>query len=363
MRKLNTLFDIAEFVKAHKDDILKNPESFKKTLDLLAKAKKKARSEEDLGEGFSIVDDPNEGFEDDAADQWLKEQGGKDKEEGEESEAAPSAKETSQDSSPKKKYTSEWKPREDYTDKEKAAIDQHMKDGYTHREAERLAGAHKGHMDFRAAMNSGVSPSMMSDKMMEQLKPLAREWLENADRHEKMKADPESNTVKRMSGKMMEAHEQHLGNYNKAYHDFLGSDEVKDKKGRERHQAIQEWKGKWKQENPDFHEGVKQVSEAQRKFGYNQGAAKTTAEQRWDEIVGGKHMPTNMSESEALQHLGGGKSEEGYHGSIIKDPTASFSERHKHILGRLSPEQTERKTHVDTAATTQGVVRRRKGEE
>jgi len=362
MAKLDALFDIAEFVKAHKEEILKNPDYFKKTLELLSKAKRRPAEDEDdeFGDGFSIVDDPNEDFEDDAAAQWLKEQEGKGKAEPE--AETEDAKEDKSAESPKKRYMSEWKPREDYSDKEKADIEEHMKNGYTHREAERLAGAHKGHMDFRAAMNSGILPSMMSDKMMEQLKPLAREWLENADRHEKMKADPESNTVKRMTGKMMEAHEQHLGNYNKAYHDFLGSEDLKGKKGRERHQAIQEWKNKWKQDNPDFHEGVKQVSEAQRKFGYNQGTAKTTAQQRWEEIVGGKHMPTDMSESEALQHLGGGKSEEGYQGTILKDPTAAFSERHKHILSRLSPEQQQRKAHVDTVATSQGVVRRRKGE-
>lgn len=355
MDKLDTLFNIAEFVKAHKEEILKDPESFKKTLSLLSKAKRKPQEEEDFGDGFSIVDDPNEDFEGDAADQWLKEQEGK-------SEPAKTESKEEKAEAPQKKYMSEWKPREDYSDKEKAAIEEHMKNGYSHREAERLAGAHKGTMDFRAAMGSGIAPSMISDKMMEQLKPLAKEWLENADRHEKMKADPESNTVKRMTGKMMQAHEEHLGDYNKAYHDFLNSEDLKSKRGRERHSAIQDWKNKWKQENPDFHEGVKQVSEAQRKFGYDQGAAKNTAQQRWDEIVGGKHMPTDMTESEALQHLGGGKSEEGYQGTIIKDPTAAFSERHKHILGRLSPEQQQRKTHVDTVATSQGVVRRRKGE-
>lgn len=353
MNHIETLYKIGLYVRDHKEELLKDPDAFKNTLELLKKAKDKA--DDEYGEGFSVVDDPNQDTEEDDADKWLKAQ--------KDSKSQPKA--DAQAPEAQKKFLSEWKPREDYSEKEKAAIKSHMDNGYTHREAERLAGAHKGPTDHKAAMKSGISPSMMSDKMMGSMKPLAKEWLENADRVEKLKADPSVNPMKHASGKLMQAHEQHTGDYSKAYNEFLTSDAVKNLKGKERHNAIQSWKGSWKKDNPAFAEGMADVSNTQKTFSEAKKAANETLQEKLSHIMtGGVSMPSEMSEQEAMQHLGGSKTEEGgYTGSIIKDPSANFAAKNPKLLSSLNQDQASRLKRIDSAAAAQGVVRRRKGDQ
>lgn len=345
--ELLKIYTIAEELVKNKDELLKYPDFFEDILQDLRKASKK-----DFGDGYSIVDDPNEGGEEDDADKWLKEQ-----------EAGGEKKEEKQAAPQRKQHMADWQPRGDYNDKEKVAIDQHMKNGYSHREAERMAGAHKGPTDFRSAMKSGVAPSMMSDKMLNDIKPLAKQWLEEADKKEKLSANPETNPVKHASGRLMDAHEKNTAGFNKDYNEFLGSDKVKGLKGRDRHQAIQEWKSAWKESNPEYTAGLEGVSNAQKTFGESKQAAKESLEDKMRHISsGGQSMPTDMSAQEALQHLGGGKTEEGYQGQIVQDPSATFAQKNPKLLAALKPEQQDRLKRVDSAARSQGVVRVRKGE-
>lgn len=259
------------------------------------------------------------------------------------------------------KYTRDWQPNPSYTDKQKELIDQHMKDGYSHREAERLAGAHKTPSDFVSALKSGIAPSTMSERMMSQLKPLAREWIENADKQEKLRADPEKNTVKRQAGMMTQAHEKSTANFTKDYNNFLSSDEVKGLKGKDRHAAVTKWKADWKSANPEHNEGLAGVSDVQNKFAFDQSKAREETKNKVSEVATGKAMPTDMSEKEAMQHLGGGKTEEGYAGTIVHDPSVGFAQRNPQLAASLKPEQQERLNLVDSAAKSQGKVRVRKG--
>jgi hypothetical protein len=261
----------------------------------------------------------------------------------------------------KKKYLRDWEPNSQYTDKQKEMIDKHMANGYSHREAERMAGAHKTPSDFQSALKSGIAPSIMSDKMMSQLKPLAKMWLEEADKQEKLRADPEKNTVKRAAGQLAAAHEKHTANYAKDYDKYINSDEVKNLKGRERHAAITKWKADWKAANPQHDESLANVSQAHKQFAYNQSQAREETANKLKDMSSGASMPADMTEQEAMQHLGGGKSEEGtYAGSIVQDPSASFAQRNPQIFNALKPEQQERMNRVDSAAATQGKVRVRK---
>lgn len=337
---LKTYNTAIELLK-HKDELLKYPDTFEAVLHSLRKA-----IDDEYGEGFSVVDDPNESGEGDEAEKWLQEHGSK--------EGASQEKQV--------RRMADWQPRSDYSDSEKAAIEQHMKDGYTHREAERMAGAHKGPMDFISAMRSGVNPSMMSQKMMGQLKPLAKLWLQEADKEDKRRADPEINPLKHASGKMAEAHEKNTSKFNDAYNQFLGSDAVKGLKGKDRHMAIQQWKSDWKKSNPEHDAGLADVSSTQKLFSEARGAAKQNLNEKIAHIMGGgQSMPTEMTEAEAMQHLGGGKSEEGYHGSIVQDPSASFATRNPKLIASLKPEQQERLKMIDSAAQSQGKIRRRPG--
>jgi hypothetical protein len=186
--------------------------------------------------------------------------------------------------------------------------------------------------------------------------------LEEADRKEKMSANPETNPMKHASGKMLEAHEKGTAAYAKAHNEFLASDALKGLKGKDRHQAIQAWKAEYKQKNPDHEGGLAGASEAQKTYGSSKEAAKQSLKEKMDHIMsGGQSMPADMSTAEAMQHLGGGKTEEGYQGSITQDPSAGFAARNPKLLAAMKPEQQERLNRVDSAAKAQGKIRIRKG--
>jgi hypothetical protein len=162
---------------------------------------------------------------------------------------------------------------------------------------------------------------------------------------------------------MLQAHEANTGDYSKAHSDFLNSDKVKGLKGRDRHAAIQQWKSDWKKANPGFGEGLAQASQAQQGFGEAKQAAKETLEDKMRHIMsGGQSMPTDMSAQEAMQHLGGGKTEAGYQGTIVQDPSTSFAAKNPKLLASMKPEQQDRLKRIDSAAKSQGIVRRKKGE-
>lgn len=240
-------------------------------------------------------------------------------------EVAPEAAEVK----PKSRSSyADWAPRQDYSDDEQKAIKGFMDQGYSHREAERMAGAHKGPKNFQEALTHTVRPSQMSEKMLGELRGIAGHWLERADRQSKLSADPEKNPMKYASGKMLQAHEEATKDYNKAYSDFLESDEVKGKKGLDRHKAIQAWKQKWKGENPDYHKNLSSMSDAQKHMKEaNELYGKNIHDKLMHIVTGGMADPSNqMSAEEAAQHVGGSKEEEGGHqASIIKDPSASFA--------------------------------------
>ena len=280
--------------------------------------------EEDL-ENLTVRDDPYE--EDDEAAKWLKEQ------EGAEQEKAPEAPEAPKERKTSSSGYSDWAPRKDYTSEQQSTIDKHMKGGYSHRESERLAGAHKGPSDFQTALTHTVRPSQPSEKMLGEMKELAGPWLENADRHSKLHADPEKNPNKFAAGKMLRAHEEHSKDYNKDYHAFLSSDSMKDLKGRDRHKTAREWKAKWHTDNPEYKENIGEVSEAQKHYKEAAQVRQKSLQERIDHITsGGVGIPTGMSMAEAAQHVGGQKTDEGYSASTIKDPSVSFAQQNPELL-------------------------------
>jgi hypothetical protein len=341
MSKLHSIVAAAIFVKENKEELMKNLSSYEHILSILKKA-----ADDYEKQDISGVDDPDQSDNDDPVDEQSKEDTPKQE---------PSAPQ-------KRIYSKDWQPRSDYSPKEAEAVKKLLEEGYSHREAERLAGAHKGPRDYMSAMKSGVNPSMPSDKMMGHLKELAKEWLENARAHELSHADEMKNPVKHASGQLEQAHRGHVQNYHQAYSDFLSSDAVKDLPPRDRHKAVHEWKSKWKQENPDYEEGLENVSRVQSKFA---DAAKNI-EQKNKETTehiarGGVSEIPEMSDQEAMQHLGGGKTEEGYvGGSIQKDPAAAFAAKNPKYVKLLNQDQMDRMTRVDSAAAHQGKVRIRK---
>jgi hypothetical protein len=264
------------------------------------------------------------------------------------------------DEQSKKLYSKDWEARKDYTPQESAAIKKYIDDGYSPREAERLAGAHQGPKNYKAALQSGINPSMPSDKMMGSLKGLAKEWLDSNRSRDLAQSDAIKNPLKHASGQMEQAHQKHTGNYHEAYSDFLSSDDVKNLSPRDRHKAVSEWKNKWKQNNPDYEEGLtSNISQTQSKFAdaakniehKNQEAAQHIA-------LGGAGDVHDMTDQEAMQHLSGSQNDEGYSGgSIIKDPAADFAAKNPRYIKILNQEQMDRVKRIDAAAAAQGKTR------
>lgn len=307
-------------------------------------------SEEDL-EGLSVMDEPLD--DEDEAARWLREQedGGAEAQEGdpqEESGAQDISQESQEEEQPQEKKVTrrgsfrDWEPHGEYTDEHNAKMQELMDQGYSHREAERFVGAHKGPTDFQSALKHNIWPSQMSDKHLGELKDIAKHWLDNKDRMDKLDADPEKSPIKHASGQAMKRHEELTQDYNKAYNDFINSDEVKGLKGRERFKAVKDWKSKWHEENPDYHEKLaggdvhQHFREAGSVGGGSTGSGSSgimgqNINDRIDRIAGIGSTDA-MSNEEAAQHVGGVKTEQGTQASTVRDPLSS---------GAIHPKQRE----------------------
>jgi hypothetical protein len=319
--------------------------------------------EDDLG-GMSVVDDPLD-EEDDAA-KWLKENESAEQE-GETSEEGQEERQADPASQKRGKSTfAQWQPLTDLHPEKEAKVNEFISQGHTRREAEHLADLHP-EMDFQSALKSNVWPDDHSDAHIEKLKPLVAQWIDNKKRLDEIEADPEKNPVKFASGRLRVAHEDHTKDYNKALHDFMSSDDVKQLTGRQRHQAVRDWKNKWKTENPEYHDNLKNVSEAQTHFKDIDKQTKTNIEDRLRRISGAGAMPVSMSTEEAAQHVGGIKTEHGSQAATVRDPLAALGaanpklreqavkDLHSLIGKHGTPEQQERFKRVTSARS---VIRR-----
>ena len=270
----------------------------------------------------------------------------------------------------------DWKPQDKYAPEHQKAIEAAMKEGYTHREAERMAGAHKAPSDFYGALRGSTRPSEPSAKMLEQLKGHAHGWLKNAEAKAAENAEAEVNPVKYASGKAIASHDAAHKDFDAAHNEFLQSDNLKGLTGRARHQAIQSWKKDWEEKNPQHREKAiaaadtgKVFSEAtkardeRRKEGEQAilGAGKSfgtgTTGEYSQAAAGGDDEP--VSGQAAGQMVGGEKSDEGGYTTNIKtDPAAVFAERNpeyvKHLQSKLNPDQQQRLSGINAIKIKKG---------
>lgn len=266
----------------------------------------------------------------------------------------------------------EWAPKDKYEDAHQAAIDKLMGEGWSHREAERMAGAHDQVNSFEDALRSKVKPTQPSDKMLSTMKGLAGNWLREAERKMSASADARKNPVKAASAKTLTAHDDAHGEFKNAYDQFLQSDDLKGLKGRERHKAIRAFKEKWNAENPEHRENAIAAADSGKAYTEaDQARAERLLEghQALQDVgkVGGEASSAGefstaasgglegMTNQGAAQMAGGTQDEGGYTTGTVKDPAAVFNEQHKDYLNsqarqksidrlksKLSPEQAER---------------------
>lgn len=253
----------------------------------------------------------------------------------------------------------DWKPQDEYKDHHKEAIDKFMEEGYSHREAERLAGAHQAPGDFYSALKHTVNPSEPSPKMLEQMKQLAHGWLKNADAKRDEASEASVNPIRHASAKTIAAHNEAHGDFSNAYNNFINSDEVSGLKGRERHKAIREFKQKWHADNPDHRQNAIAAADSGKVVGEAMDArnqARTESSQALLNAGMSSGDTDSMSSQMAAQMVGGEKGEGGYQTNVKKDPSVHFAENNKAYIdhlrskleGKLSPEQTQRMSGIDS---------------
>jgi hypothetical protein len=305
----------------------------------------------------------------------------------------------------KKSKMTDWAPHGNYSDAQTKEMQGYIDEGYSPREAERMANAHADKtMDYMRAQKSNVNPTVPSEKMRAEMQELAKHWLRNADKLDRASADKAKNPVKYAAGKMEQAHDEATGDYKSAYNEFLSSDELKGKSGRERHKAIREWKKQYRNENPEHEEGLSNLSETQKAYEEAHKASEHSTQEKLDRILGisagaqeeistedmsdaekdfqsAQDMGPSQSAQAAAQLAGGstaGGEDAGPTTSMVKPEAVSFGEQHKKLMTMLNEEQQEhykriasakqaqsqqKQTEVpkaETAAKPKTVIRRRK---
>lgn len=374
---------LQEFIEKNKELIVERPEILINLKDKLAKAddpdelsfddmdfdhQDHDMSDEDLA-GLSIIDQDD--LEGDAADAWLKDNDPSMQAEPEadevpeaeisDAEATPPAEDVK--AAPEKKARGgKWKPNEaNYTDDHKSMIEEHMNNGFSHREAERMAGAHAGHNDFESAYHGSHDQEEPSAAFMEQLLPHANEFIGNWEKMKRRDADASKNPELYHAGKITAGLDEHRKSYDDAWKEYQDSDEYKGMDMFDQMDAQANFKKKYHEDNPEHTESYINMSTKDAR-----GQAKEAYEQNFNEQLEGlltAHLsaPDAMSEKDVGQHLGGEKTEGGgYVAGKKKDPMASFVEQNpqmkdyaqKKLLNTqkykdlMTPEQHERLTRV-----------------
>jgi len=280
--------------------------------------------DEDLGEGFSYFseDDPEFADEDEEF-------------EPKETKAEPEKKapaEVKEGEKPKRaKQTGryrEWGPKDKYEPHHEEAINKFVEQGYSHREAEAMAGAHEPPESFEAAFRHPIKASEPSDKFLTELKDLAGHWLEGVSKHKAKQAQKHENPELYGAGQVIEAKEKTRA-HKDAYKEFLKSPELEGLGRSERMKAIREWKGNYAKENPGHRQqSLRAVGEASGAFKEARQARKQSVEERLSDILGSlKSSPDveSMTSQAAAQHVGGAKEEGGYTSGIERDPLSVFA--------------------------------------
>lgn len=203
----------------------------------------------------------------------------------------------------------QWSQHPDHTPEELDKIQQLVDAGYHPREAAHLispVGVGRGETrDFKRAMVSNIAPTMLSDKMLAELKQVARGRLEDYAKQAGTTAEPEKEPVKYAAHQMKTAHADKTADYHKAYTDFLSSDELKGKSPLERHKAVQSWKSNWKQQNPEYEKSLSEVANVGSKYKEAEEARKQhVAEIKHHIVYGGAPIESQIGEEDVESQAG-----------------------------------------------------------
>lgn len=233
----------------------------------------------------------------------------------------------------------DWQPKDEkeYSPEQQQVIKEHVDQGYSHREAERFAGAHDAPKDFMSALESRVNPSQPSDKHLETMRDIALDYKRRSAKHEGETAEAGISPQKYASHRDIKAHEEAYGDYNKDYKEFLSELDKKDLHPLDYDEAVSKWQEDWHAKNPEAKGKMVESAEAGKVF----GEAKQIREEKikegalgiiTSEAAGGAPAPSMQT---AAQMIGGKKGEAGYEAGTVKDPAAIFREQNPEFVAQL----------------------------
>lgn len=260
----------------------------------------------------------------------------------------------------KKSSSREWAMSKEHTPQEMDEIKKLVQEGYHPREAAHIVSKGRGGRgeprDFMRALTSGIKPTMMSDKMLGEMRDVARQWLDNYHTKTAKYLEPEKNPVKHASAQMKAAHQDRSAKFDKDFSDFLASDELKGKSPMERHKAVQAWKNDWRSNNPEHDASIVNVNQAGKQFKESEAARRAHVEEIKSHLVHGS-MPVESPAGEEFEsapmtgravaeHMGLKQDEEGgVQHATIKDPAMQFAGAHKKFIeSQLAPQVKAKQT-------------------
>lgn len=284
-------------------------------------------------------------------------------------------------------YT-DWVAGTEYSPEQQADIEHWMNEGFSHREAERFANAHKPPVDLMSALSHKINPSQPSDRMLDMMREIALDYKRRASTQAGESADPRFNPIKSAAHKSGQAHQDVYGNYANDYKKFLAELDEQDLHPLEYDDAVSQWKQQWHDQNPDARESMIQSAESGSQAFTEAGQARQQEleEGALDLISGGMRgegasvgeFSEQASGGQAIdaqtaaQMVGGAKGESGYEAGIFKDPATSFRERNPEYVESLkqrlaqklgqNPEAQERHSAMPQRDRTPRVTSQQPGE-
>jgi hypothetical protein len=313
-------------------------------------------------EGFSVVDPseyPEEGIQQN--DEYSDDQA-----EMPEQEAQPTAAPAEEPKAEPKRSSvpasNIWQPRSDYSPEEKQAIDEHVKQGYSEREAERLAGAHRNQpRSPEEAIHHPIKPNEPSQKMIDDLRDTAHKHLERSRQAQGISADPRVNPQLYARAHAEQARAKYHEKFDKDFGAHL--DSIKHLSGREHQKQVSEWKKKYRQENPEYHSGIGQLAQEEKEHGHRASLEHAKGkEELINFLLHGSPEGSGISDEAIGEYMGSPKDTEGQRRATIeKDPAVTFREQNPEFLKILERYKQnghpvhERYHRIESARAQQGV--------
>lgn len=374
MDSLNKIQNIIKFVKDNKDI----PDStLNKIQELLSKGRwdeYDPDAEDDSSDLDSLTSFDPDNEEEDSADEWLNENDPNEQSDEDladqlgydgEEEADPEEVKTAMQNARGKRSKPEIEAEK--SDNQLKTIDSYVKDGYTQKEAENLAGGNK--RSYSDALQSGWPDPHISPKFLEKLKGYSTQYLKDHEKLSNRSADPSKNPSKYAAGQMEEALSNQTESYDQERDSFL--DTVKDKDIFDQMDHHSNWENDRLNmpHHDNYNKGWNDVVDAQGGI-KDVKSAKENSAKLTDDIMSGNYKGSADSVSaEAAAQSFGEKTDRGNTVNIKKDRLQSFVAQNKDAIAegkpKMNTEHAKRLENIDSARSAQGVpstIRRKKEE-